>query len=288
MLNLNYSGENTIHKVDFDIVSEHIVKIVGSLPAKTKGFTLSREEEEDGWDYLGFTTIYQQGDGEILFSDDGSVYIKPKPAVQFLVEEGGSLSGEVRQEAERFEQLIPPTVEVEENYSFAGWRPELPKEGEIERDMTFVASIRYGPTLEEVQEEKVVEMNAMQQTVIHQGVDVELSDGSIEHFTLTDQDQASLMALQSQVAQGAEYVPWHNADQANQCKYYQNADMARIVQAALSFEVYQVTYFRDLRIYIRSLQTKEEVAAITYGMPIPEAYQSQVLKDMLAQMEGGA
>ena len=102
MLNLNYSGENTIHKVDFDIVSEHIVKIVGSLPAKTKGFTLSREEEEDGWDYLGFTTIYQQGDGEILFSDDGSVYIKPKPAVQFLVEEGGSLSGEVRQEAERF------------------------------------------------------------------------------------------------------------------------------------------------------------------------------------------
>lgn len=146
MLNLNYSGEKTIHKVDFDIVSEHIVKIVGSLPAKTKGFTLSREEEEDGWDYLGFTTIYQQGDGEILFSDDGSVYIKPKPAVQFLVEEGGSLSGEVRQEAERFEQLIPPTVEVEENYSFAGWRPELPKEGEIERDMTFVASIRYVPT----------------------------------------------------------------------------------------------------------------------------------------------
>lgn len=41
MLELNYSGEKTIHKVDFDIVSEHIVKIVGTLPAKTKGFTLS-------------------------------------------------------------------------------------------------------------------------------------------------------------------------------------------------------------------------------------------------------
>ena len=227
MLELNYSGEKTIHKVDFDIVSEHIVKIVGTLPAKTKGFTLSRDGEEDGWDYLGFTTIYQQGEGEILFSDDGSVYVPPEPLPE----------------------------------------PEP-----------------YIPTLEEVQEEKVKEMNAMQQTVIHQGVDVELTDGSIEHFTLTDQDQASLMALQSQVAQGAEFVPWHNVNQENQCKYYQNADMAKIVQAALSFVVYQVTYFRDLRIYIRSLRTKEEVAAVTYGMPIPEEYQSQVLKDMLAQM----
>lgn len=286
MLILNYSGENTLHKVEFDLISDHIIKIKGNLPAKTKGFTLSREGEEDGWDYSGFTTVYQQGEGEILFSDDGSVYINPKPTVQFLVEEGGDLSGEVRQEAERFEQLTPPTVEVGENHAFTGWQPEIPKEGEIEKDMTFVARIRYIPTLEEAQEEKVREMNAMQQTVIHQGVDVELTDGSVEHFTLTDQDQASLMALQSQVAQGAEYVPWHNSNQENQCKYYQNADMAKIVQAALSFVVYQVTYFRDLRIYIRSLRTKEEVAAVTYGMPIPEEYQSQVLKDMLARQDG--
>ena len=111
--------------MDFDIVSEHIVKIVGTLPAKTKGFTLSREGEEDGWDYLGFTTVYQQGEGEILFSDDGSVYVPPEPLPE----------------------------------------PEP-----------------YIPTLEEVQEEKVREMNSMQQTVIHQGVDVELTDGSIEHF----------------------------------------------------------------------------------------------------------
>ena len=39
MLELNYSGEKTIHKVDFDIVSEHIVKIVGT---KMTGIIMQR------------------------------------------------------------------------------------------------------------------------------------------------------------------------------------------------------------------------------------------------------
>lgn len=47
----------------------------------------------------------------------------------------------------------------------------------------------------------------------------------------------------------------------------------------------QVTWFRDLRIYINSLQTKEEVEAIEYNIIIPEEYQSEVLKDLLKSME---
>ena len=46
---------------------------------------------------------------------------------------------------------------------------------------------------------------------------------------------------------------------------------------------WHVTYFRDLRIYIRSLTEKEDVEKVTYGMDIPEAYQSEPLKAMMAQ-----
>ena len=53
----------------------------------------------------------------------------------------------------------------------------------------------YEPTLKEVQEAKVVEMNTVQQAIIQQGIDVVLSDGATEHFTLTDHDQTSLMGL---------------------------------------------------------------------------------------------
>lgn len=143
----------------------------------------------------------------------------------------------------------------------------------------------YVPTLEEVQEGKVQEMNAVQQTVIRQGIDVTLTDGTVEHFTLTDHDQTSLMGLQSQVAQGAEQIPWHTADESEHCKFYSNADMALITTAAVEYVTWHVTYFRDLRIYIRSLQTKEEVEAVTYGMAIPEEYHSEPLKAMMAAQE---
>lgn len=140
------------------------------------------------------------------------------------------------------------------------------------------------PTLEEVIEQKVVEMNNAQQNAISAGVNVTLSDGTVEHFTLTDHDQTSLIGLQTQVDAGVESIPWHTSDQTEHCKYYSNTDMALITQAALQYTTYHVTYFRDLRIYIRSLTEKEEVEAIYYGVAIPEEYQSEPLKNMLALM----
>lgn len=140
------------------------------------------------------------------------------------------------------------------------------------------------PTLEEVKLEKITEMNSMQQEVIQSGVDVQLIDGTTEHFTLTDQDQTSLMALQTQVLAGVESVPWHTSDTTEHCKYYSNADMALIVTAVLNFITFHVTYFRDLRIYINALETKEEVDEIVYGVVIPEDYQSQVLSDLYTAM----
>ena len=142
------------------------------------------------------------------------------------------------------------------------------------------------PTLEELREAKVQEMNALQQTTIQSGVNVTLSDGTVEHFTLTEHDQTSLVGLQSQVAAGEESIPWHTSDEGEHCKFYSNADMGLIITQAMSWVTWHVTYFRDLRIYIRSLETKEEVAAVVYGMELPEAYQSEPLKVMIAAQAG--
>lgn len=138
------------------------------------------------------------------------------------------------------------------------------------------------PTLQEVQEAKVTEMNAAQQAIIQEGINVTLTDGSVEHFTLTDHDQTSLVGLQAQVLAGEENIPWHTSNESEHCKFYSNADMALITTAAMACVTWHVTYFRDLRIYIRALQTKEEVEAVVYGMELPEAYQSDVLKAMKA------
>ena len=81
------------------------------------------------------------------------------------------------------------------------------------------------PTLDEVKEAKVAEMNKAQQDAIQSGVDVTLSDGSVEHFSLTDHDQTSLVGLQTQVASGEENIPWHTSDETKHCKFYSNADL---------------------------------------------------------------
>ena len=138
------------------------------------------------------------------------------------------------------------------------------------------------PTLDQVQESKIYEMNTVQQKTIQAGIDVTLTDGTVEHFSLTDHDQTSLMGLQSQVAAGVDQIPWHTSNQSEHCKYYSNEDMQRIISAALSYVTYHVTYFRDLRIYIRSLDNIDDVKAITYGILIPEDYQSEPLKAMIA------
>lgn len=140
----------------------------------------------------------------------------------------------------------------------------------------------YVPTLEEVKEAKVKQMNAVQQQIIKNGVGVVLADGTTEHFSLDEYDQTNLMGLQAQVAAGQEQIPWHTSNQEEHCKFYSNADMQNIISTAMQHVTWHVTYFRDLRIYIRSLAAKDDVEAVMYGMDIPEEYQSEPLKAMLA------
>lgn len=139
MLNLTYVGENTVHKIEFDRNSEHIVSVKGSLPAKTNGFTLSREGKRDNWDYKDYTTIYRELDGEIQFSNDGSIYVKPLPKINFYTNGGGTLEGETVQEVYNYEELVIPTPVASENYEFTGWSPEIPESGEIDGNKSYTA-----------------------------------------------------------------------------------------------------------------------------------------------------
>lgn len=138
------------------------------------------------------------------------------------------------------------------------------------------------PTLDELKNQKIAEMNAAQQESIQNGVYVTLSDGTIEHFTLTDHDQTSLMGLQAKVAQGETQIPWHTSDVNEPCKYYSNTDMGLITETAMQAVTFAVTYFRDLRIYINSMEDSTSVKNVTYGMTIPKEYRSEVLADIYA------
>ena len=80
MLHLIYAGEREKkYAVDFIQMSEHVIQITGDFPIKGNGFTLSRIDCEDEWDYTGFRTVYRNIEGGAQFSDDNSVWtVSPK------------------------------------------------------------------------------------------------------------------------------------------------------------------------------------------------------------------
>ena len=80
MLELKYINLETSYEVDFSRISDNIIEIQGNFPAKSYGFTLSRPNQNDDWDYSDFTTVYRTLDNGIQFSNDGSVYIEPEPS----------------------------------------------------------------------------------------------------------------------------------------------------------------------------------------------------------------
>ena len=286
---VRFKGSPDVFQMKIKTIGSNMVQLYPPLPEVdvTVGFEmLTRQKGGKVYgNYLAYTTLYRKlEDGAVILSNDGSVWTEPVYKVTFTTNGNGELKGELEQTPKRYEELVVPEVIPDENYEFIGWVPEIPKEGIVNSNMNFTAQIQYVPTLEEVKNQKVTEMNDAQQATIQNGLDITLSSGTVEHFTLTDHDQTSLMGLQTLVAQGVENIPWHTSDQTEHCKYYSNSDMAIIAEKSLQFITYHVTYFRDLRIYIRSLQTKEEVKNVTYGMEIPWEYQSEVLKDFAVQV----
>ena len=285
---IRFVGSDIVHEVNLKQISPNLVQINAPIPSAyiSAGFeVLTRPKNGKVFgDYKKYKTIYKkEEDGSVILSNDGSVWKEPVYTVTF---EGlnCTMVGKTTQNVKTYDELEIPVAIPNENYEFVEWNPVIPLHGKITKNEKYNAKVNYVKTLEETKEEKVTEMNNTQQSVIQQGLDITLSDGTVEHFTLKDQDQTSLMGLQTLVAQGIERIPWHTADQSEHCKYYSNADMAIIAEKALQFITYHVTYFRDLRIYIRSLQTKEEIQNVTYGMEIPLEYQSEVLKDFLVQV----
>ena len=77
MLNFIYIGSEDIYDVQFSRISPNVVQVLGDLPFSDAGFTLSRPEKNDPWDYPEYTTLYREIEGGLQFSNNGSVYVEP-------------------------------------------------------------------------------------------------------------------------------------------------------------------------------------------------------------------
>jgi hypothetical protein len=138
------------------------------------------------------------------------------------------------------------------------------------------------PDVDQIRTAKLAEVSSRCENAIFAGVDVELTDGSVEHISLKEKDQINLFGKQSQLAAGATQLEYH--EDGKLCKYYSAEDMTKIIEAAMKFVSYHTTYCNSMNAWIKGAQTAEEIEAIQYGAQIPDKYKSKVLKDYEAAM----
>ena len=106
----------------------------------------------------------------------------------------------------------------------------------------------YTPTLAELQVAKKAEVAAACEQAIYRGVSVTLTDGDVEHFSLTEHDQINLFGKQSQLAVGVTQLEYHADGQP--CRYYSATDMQSIIQAAMRHVSYHTTYCNAINMWI--------------------------------------
>ena len=140
----------------------------------------------------------------------------------------------------------------------------------------------YTPTLEELKQAKKAQMSAECQQTIYAGVTVDLPAGS-EHFSLKQEDQINLFGKQAQLAAGETQLEYHQDN--HPCRYYTAAEMQQIITAAMQHVSYHTTYCNSLYTWINATTAADDLDDITYGADIPAVYQSDVLKNYLAQIQ---
>ena len=132
---------------------------------------------------------------------------------------------------------------------------------------------------------KLEELSDICTKTIYDGLNIRLSDGTTEHFTLDEHDQLNLSGIGLQLLQGAETVAWHTSDATKPCKFYSAEDASKIISTLTVYKSYHITYFRDLRIYMNSLTNISDINCIEYGSAIPDDFKSDVLKNIEDRMK---
>lgn len=135
--------------------------------------------------------------------------------------------------------------------------------------------------LTRAKEELIALMSQTCNATITAGFNATLSDGKEHHFSLEMTDQIMIALLANKAEAGQTSVPWHADGEG--CKFFSQEDIALVNSLMENLVIYHETYFNSIRRWIRSVESIDDLNTIHYGDAIPEEYQSEVLKSILAQ-----
>lgn len=120
---------------------------------------------------------------------------------------------------------------------------------------------------------KVAEISAACNAAIDAGTSVDLPSGTREEFTYTVADQANVSEMFTACLAGATGYIYHANN--SPCKTYPAADVVAIYGTLSMYKTGQLTYHNQLRQFVNSLTTAEDIRTVTYGQPLIGEYLTQ-------------
>lgn len=81
MIKIKFNDRENFEEVTFSRLSNNIVALYGATE-NSSGFSTYRLSGEQLGDFSDYTTIYRLLDGEVQYSNDGSVYVEPQTPSQ--------------------------------------------------------------------------------------------------------------------------------------------------------------------------------------------------------------
>lgn len=127
---------------------------------------------------------------------------------------------------------------------------------------------QFTESLDNVKQAKILECDKACSAAIIAGCDATLTDGTVEHFAWTAEDQINIATAEKAIQGGAPSFPYHADNKL--CRLYSAADIIKIITAATAHKTYHTTYFNHLKTWINRCTTVDEVNAITYGVTLPD------------------
>ncbi|WP_294855609.1 hypothetical protein [uncultured Oscillibacter sp.] len=182
--------------------------------------------------------------------------------------------------------VLPMETATNHALSFvkAKWNGSAWTEGATAKEIAAWEKAHPGPSLAQVQADKLAEINAGCDAAIAAGCVVTLSDGTEGHISLTLPDQINLSTAQAAILGGGTGYAYH-LDGAL-CEVYPAADIAIMARAATAHVLYHQTYCNHARAWAKRSETVADVQAITYGVELPEDLAAHMAA-VLAAAEGG-
>lgn len=167
------------------------------------------------------------------------------------------------------EGWLPVPIELEAKVRANSPYCELVIEDGVLTDITPTERPEADPIVQ-AKSEKCAELSNLCESSINAGTSVKLPDGTEKDFSYSTVDQANVSEMFLACMMGAESYPYHANGEG--CMTYTAAEIISIYGTLSMYKTIQITYQNQLKQYVNSLETVDDVNAVQYGQELSGDY----------------